>query len=121
MITPVFVALLSTRRNGAVGTLVEQALPRTEHERMDQQHDPVDQPVRQQRANELAAAQDHDVVARLLTQPGDGVDRVALEQVRVLPWERFRERARRHVLERRVEHGRNGLSGWPGQTAKKSS
>ena len=57
--------------------------------------------------------QDHDVVARLLTQPGDGVDRVALEQVRVLPWERSMRDAT--CLSVALSTGVNGLSGRPGR------
>src|SRR6266536_691038 len=48
--------------------LVEEALPAPEHDRMDHEAALVDEAVLQQRAHQLAAAGDQDVLARLLLQ-----------------------------------------------------
>ena len=59
---------------------------------------------RMQRLDQLAAAQDQDVLARLLLEPGHGLGRVALEQRGVLHGSGSVERRRGDVLLRVVEH-----------------
>src|ERR671922_391070 len=65
---------------------------------MDHQKVSIDQTAPDQTLCELAASEHHDVVAGLLLQRRYRVDRVALEESGVDPWERLRERPRRDEL-----------------------
>ncbi len=74
--------------------------------RMDQEHVLVDEVAPHQRLDELSAAEHHDVLARLLFEPGHGLRGVALEERGVAPRKRLLQRRRRDVLLGVVEHRR---------------
>ena len=81
----------------------EQPPSRPEHERVDHQQVLVDQPFWHQRLDELTAAHDLEVLARLLLQLSNSSGHLPLEQGRVRPWQWLAKRARRNVLRRHVE------------------
>ena len=60
--------------------------------------------VRQERADQRAAAQDHQIPVQLLLEPGHGLGGVAGEQGGVLPRQRLSQRARHQVFLRVIEH-----------------
>src|SRR5215211_6777723 len=79
-------------------------MARPQNQWMNEQQVLVDQAAGDQRANQLAAPENPEVLPRLLLELGHGVDGVALEQLRVLPWERLLQGRRGDVLLRSVEH-----------------
>ena len=71
---------------------------------MDQEHVLVDEVAFPQRLDQLSAAQDPEVLARLLLEPGHGIRRIALQERRVHPRKRLLKRGGRDVLLAVVEH-----------------
>jgi hypothetical protein len=71
----------------------EQAAPRSQDQRVDQEHPFVDEVAPHQRLDELAAAEYPDVLARLLLEPRHGLRGVALEKGGVAPLERLLQRS----------------------------
>src|ERR671922_1810973 len=57
----------------------EEPPTRAEHDRVDHEQIPVDQPAPDQALCKLAASEHDDVVARLLPEGRDGIERIALE------------------------------------------
>jgi len=70
----------------------EEAAPRSQNQRVDQEHLLVDEVAPHQRLDQLSAAQDHEILARLLLEPGHGLRGVALEERGVTPRERLLQR-----------------------------
>src|SRR5438105_1602534 len=75
---------LERRRRTAVG---EEPSSRTEHDWIDGEHQLIDQIRAQQGLDEHAAAQNDDVLALLLSQPGDALLGAPGKQLRVHPGE----------------------------------
>ena len=59
-------------KSGDVAVVLEQALAGADYERVDHQQVFVDQAVGDERTNQLAAAHDHEVAARIFFEPGHG-------------------------------------------------
>ena len=67
----------------------EEAAPRSQNQRVDQEHVRVDEVVPHQRLDQFSAAEDHEILARLLLEPCHGLRGVALEKRGVAPRERL--------------------------------
>jgi hypothetical protein len=65
----------------------EEAAPRSQNQRVDQEHVFVDEVAPHQRLDQLSAAEDHEILAGLLPELGDGLPDVASEQRGVAPRE----------------------------------
>src|ERR671915_37402 len=70
-----------------IAPLLEEALPAPQDDRMDHKPKLIEEFLAQQRPDEGVAADDTDVLARLLLQLGDLLCDVTLDQSRVLPLE----------------------------------
>ena len=70
-----------------IAPFLKQALPAPQDDGMDHEPKLVEEVVAQQRPDEGAAAEDRDVLARLLLELGDLFRDVTLDQGRVLPLE----------------------------------
>src|SRR2546428_5967632 len=90
------------------GAVLEEPLPGAEDHWEDPQVQLVDEVGLEQGLKQVRASDDMDCAPELLFQLGDGRCGVALEQLRVLPFEPP-ARPRRHVLRGTVERGRAGL------------
>jgi hypothetical protein len=85
MTTPVVVVLLSTSRSVVGGVPSGKRCLPDPSTRMDHQQVLVDEAAIHQRLDQLSAAHDLQLVARLRLEPGDGVRDVPLEQRGVAP------------------------------------
>src|SRR6266571_6479867 len=77
--------------SGECTAVGEEAAPRSQNQWVDQEHVLVDEVAPHQRLDRLSAAKDHEILARLLLEPGYGLRGVALEERGVAPHERLRE------------------------------
>src|SRR5260370_420833 len=58
--------------SGECTAVGEEAAPRSQNQRVDQEHVLVDEVVPHQRLDQLSAAHYHEILARLLLEPGHG-------------------------------------------------
>src|SRR5689334_23631075 len=82
---------------GRRAVVVEHPLARTENQRVDEQHELIDQIVSYEGAHELTAAKYGEVHARLVLECGDRLFGVTHEERRVPPGQWFVQRSRDHV------------------------
>ena len=75
--------------SGECTAVGEEAAPRSQNQWVDQEHVRVDEVVPHQRLDQFSAAEDHEILARLLLEPGHGLCGVALEKRGVAPRERL--------------------------------
>src|SRR5712691_8877187 len=73
--------------SGECTAVGEEAAPRSQNQRVDQEHVLVDEVAPHQRLDQLSAAEDHEIHARLLLEPGHGLRGVAFEKRGVDPRE----------------------------------
>src|SRR5437588_11379341 len=70
------------------GTAVgEETAPRSQNQRVDQEHVLVDEVAPHQRLDQLSAAEYYEILALLLLEPGHGLRGIALEERGVAPRE----------------------------------
>lgn len=70
---------VSELEEGTWAAVIEEALPIAENERMDKQDELIDEPLGEELTDDLAAAQDHDVLAVLLPDRRDRLRELAVE------------------------------------------
>jgi hypothetical protein len=68
------------------GTAVaEEVAPRSQNQRVDQEHVGVDEVAPHQRLDQFSAAEYHEILARLLLEPGHGLRSVVRQERGVAP------------------------------------
>src|SRR6266568_6862847 len=73
--------------SGECTAVGEEAAPRSQNQGVDQEHVLVDEVAPHQRLDQLSAAEDHEILARLLFEPCHGLRSVAFEKRGVDPRE----------------------------------
>ena len=75
--------------SGECTAVGEEAAPRSQNQWVDQEHVLIDEVPPHQRLDQLSAAEYHEILAKLLLEPGHGLRGVALEERGVAPRERL--------------------------------
>src|SRR6266480_6113502 len=75
--------------SGECTALSEEAAPRSQNQRVDQEHVLVDEVAPHQRLDQLSAAEYYEILALFLLEPGHGLRGIALEERGVAPRERL--------------------------------